>query len=104
MTPRALLSLIVLTVVAIIGAIIVLVSEQIASAGDRGGGEQMFAEVVSRRDDLSQLTLTTSRYELRLEYRDGRWVSVDRGDYPVRAARSRSALRLPPFITEPGRG
>ena len=85
MTPRALLSLIVLTAVAIIGAIIVLVSEQIASAGDRGGGEQMFAAVESRRADLSQLTLTTARYELRLEFRDGRWVSIDRGDYPVRA-------------------
>ncbi len=85
MTPRAFLSLIIVTGIAVLAAIVVLVSEQIASSAAQRGGSLMFPELQAREGELSQLTIETSRYTLVLAYRDGRWVSVDRGDYPVRS-------------------
>jgi hypothetical protein len=83
MSPGAFLSLLVATVLAVIGAAIAIVSQQDLGARQRQGGVLLFPELNARIDDLHQLRVETTRYGLVLEQRAGDWVAVDRGDYPA---------------------
>lgn len=85
MTPRAFLSLALLTILAVIGAIVVVAMEANRVGTSDRGGDPMFPLLVERGADVSQVTVEARRYSVTLERRNGGWVAIDRGDYPVKS-------------------
>ncbi len=84
MSPRGFISFAIVTGIALIAAIALVVSQQIAASGDRRAGGLMFAELAERSADVSTVTIEGPNYTIALERRaDGQWVASDRGNYPV---------------------
>lgn len=84
MSPRSFLALVIATVVMSVAAVALVLSEQAAAVPPFESGDRLFPELTARADDIGRLDITTARYSIRLANRDGTWVAVDRGDYPVR--------------------
>ncbi len=85
MSRKGFLTLVAATALAVIMAIGLVVSAELSAVNPQPGGDPMFQALIDGADDLRSVVIETPRYQLRLEYRDGRWFAVDRGDYPVRA-------------------
>ncbi|MCW5697638.1 MAG: DUF4340 domain-containing protein [Bauldia sp.] len=86
MSPRAFLTLVVATAIAVVAAIVLIVTEQVVEV-DTAQGQPMFPSLQAGPvDNLSQVTLETPRYRLVMERRESGWVSIERGDYPIRQA------------------
>lgn len=100
MTPRAFLSLLFLTLIAVVGAIVVLVVEQSNVVAADRGGDLMFPELGARMGDVTQVTVEARRYTLTLERRGDQWLAINRGDYPVRAEPIDQLLTAMAQVTE----
>lgn len=106
MSRRAFLTLFAVTLLTAIVALGLLISEQVSANVPRIGGAPMFPEIGERVDDLDRLVIENRRYSIALENRDGTWVAVNQGDYPVKletAARIVGALAAM-TIVEPKTG
>jgi hypothetical protein len=84
MTQRSFFVLLLLTVVAFVGAVVAIVVEQASSRPDPAGGLPVFPLLVQREADITQVTLESRRWTVVLEKRGDEWFSIDRGDYPIR--------------------
>ncbi len=85
MSPRGFLTFAIVTATALLAAITFVIVEQIAASGDRRSGGLMFAELADRAGEVSQVSIDARRYKIVVELRDGQWIAIDRGDYPVRS-------------------
>jgi len=85
MSSRGFISLTVLTAIALVIAIVLIVSEQIQASGDRRGGGLMFPDLAEHADEIAVIEIHARRYDMELARVDGQWVATDRADYPVRA-------------------
>src|SRR5688572_17971935 len=83
MSRRGFLILGVSTAIAVVAALGLVLAAELSDDRGLSGDELLFPALAADIDELSTVTIETARYQLRLEYRDGRWLSVDRGDYPV---------------------
>jgi hypothetical protein len=61
------------------------VTQQIAASASQRGGGLMFPEFAARADEDMRITIEARQYAIVIERRGDQWVSIDRGDYPVRA-------------------
>jgi len=86
MSPRAFLSLLVLTVVSALVAIVVVFTQPDFGTSNLAGGAPLLPELTGRVDDVRKVTIEYPGYRLQIERRDDAWVASDRGSYPVRAA------------------
>ncbi len=84
MTPRAFLTLAIVTVVAVIGAGWALVSEQLASNPARPSQAPVFAALADHPNDVSRVEIQNRSYKLVLEKRGNDWVAIELGDYPAK--------------------
>ncbi|MGD9740176.1 MAG: hypothetical protein AB7S41_15820 [Parvibaculaceae bacterium] len=100
MTARAFLSLLALTVVAVIGAIVVLVIEQSNVVVAARGGSLMFPELAEERAQVTQVSVDALRYDITVEKQGDRWVAIDRGGYPVRSEPVEQLLTAMAQVTE----
>lgn len=100
MTARAFLSLLAITVVAVIGAIVVLVSEQASVAVAARGGALMFPELADNMSSVTEVRIEARRYQLTLHKSGDQWVAVDRGEYPVRSEPIQQLLTAMAQVTE----
>ncbi len=85
MSARGFLALLVVTAIALLAAVALVVSEQIDASNDRGAGGLVFPDLDERIADVTQVAIEARRYSMTLERRNGSWVAIDRGDYPVRS-------------------
>lgn len=83
MSRKGFLILGVSTAIAVVAALGLVLAAELSDDRGLSGDELLFPALAADIDELSSVTIETARYQLRLEYRDGRWLSVDRGDYPV---------------------
>lgn len=83
MSRRGLLVLGVSTVIAVVAALGLIMSAELSDGRELPGDELLFPALAADIDDVSSVVIETGRYQLRLELRDGNWLAVDRGDYPV---------------------
>lgn len=100
MTARAFLSLLAVTAVAAIGAIIVLIIEQSNVVVAARGGDLMFPELAERQSEVSQVTIDALRYDITVEKQGDRWVAIDRGGYPVRSEPVEQLITAMSQVTE----
>jgi hypothetical protein len=100
MTARGFLSLLALTAIAVLGAIIVLVIEQSHVAVADRGGDLMFPQLAERMSDVTEVTVQARRYEMTLQRQGEQWVATDRGGYPVRAGPINQLLTAMAQVTE----
>ena len=84
MSPRAFLTLAVLTVVAVIGAAWVLLAEQRASTIVRPTDAPLFPALTERADEVQRIEIKNRNYDLTLERQGDIWVVPEMGNYPVR--------------------
>lgn len=80
MSTRGLIVLLVVTVVAVLGAIVAAVLPT-RSVGDAAAGGLMFPELARRVGDVDKVVVQTPQYTVAWEQRDGAWVSPEHGDY-----------------------
>lgn len=85
MSPRGYITLAAATAIALIAAIVLIVTEQLQASTDRHGTDLMFPALAERQAEITQVSIDALRYDLVLEKRDGQWVAVNNGDYPVRS-------------------
>jgi hypothetical protein len=84
MSSRGFITLAGVTALALIVAIILVVSEQIQASNDRRSGGLMFAELAERSEEVASVAIEARRYSIELALVDGQWVAADRANYPVR--------------------
>jgi hypothetical protein len=81
--PREFVILLVVSIIAVLGAIVVAGLPTLR-ATDSVAGEQMFPQLSQHLADASKVMVLTPQYTISWELRDGIWVSPERGDYPAR--------------------
>ncbi len=84
MTPKAFLTLAILTGVAVVGAGVAVVAEQRASVVAKPGDEPMFPAVANDPGAVASLTIKGASYSLALAKQGNVWVASDMGNYPVK--------------------
>jgi hypothetical protein len=83
-SPRGFVILLVVTVVAVLGAILITVQPTVR-ATDTVAGEQMFPDLAADGAEAGEVTVVTPQYTIAWQRRDdGTWVAPERGDYPAR--------------------
>lgn len=85
MSARGFVVLLLVTVLAALGAVFAAVQPTLSGA-DRVAGEPMFPGLGQQIGRVGKITVETPQYSISWEQRDGAWVSPERGDYPARKA------------------
>lgn len=83
MSPRAFLILLVITAIAVVGAIAAAVQPSL-SEPESGGGDPMFPVLAQRAAEARRIVVETPDYSATWEFLDGLWVDAGRGNYPGR--------------------
>lgn len=81
MSSRGFFALLVVTVLAVLGAIVAAVQPTLSGA-DSVRGDPVFAALGPKLGEVGKITVQTPQYSATWEKRDGVWVSTDHGDYP----------------------
>jgi hypothetical protein len=82
MSPRGFVILLVVTVLAAIGAIVMAV-QPAASDTDAVAGDPMFPALSQKLADAGEISVTTPQYTITWKRQGDGWVSPERGDYPA---------------------
>lgn len=82
MSPRGFVILLVVTVLAAIGAIVMAV-QPAASDTDAVAGDPMFPALGQKLADAGEISVTTPQYTITWKRQGDGWVSPERGDYPA---------------------
>jgi len=80
MSIRGFVVLLVVTVLAVVGAIVAALLPA-RSVGDAAAGELMFPELARRVSEVNRVVVETPQYSVSWEQRDGTWVSPELGGY-----------------------
>lgn len=91
MRVRTFLVLLLVTVVAVIGAA-VSVGRESRPAMAAGAGEKVFPDLLDHLDRLRAIRIRTADRTLTIRYKDGGWRLEEQGDYPVDADRVRAMV------------
>jgi Domain of unknown function (DUF4340) len=91
MTPRAVLGLALVTLIATCGALYVTL-QQPAAGPARVGDDPAFPALRALPDAVAKVIITTPAGALTLTRSDDRWVAPDRHDYPVAADKLRELI------------
>lgn len=83
MSPRGFVILLIVTLVALVGAIVAAVQPTM-SGTDSVAGAPMFPALGQSVPDASTVRVQTPQYTASWKWQDGVWVSPERGDYPAR--------------------
>ena len=82
MSPRGFVILLVVTVLAAIGAIVMAV-QPATSDTDAVAGDPMFPALSQKLADAGEISVTTPQYTITWKRQGDGWVSPERGDYPA---------------------
>lgn len=83
MSPRGFVILLVITVLAAIGAIVMAV-QPAASDMEAVAGDAMFPALSQKLADAGEISIETPQYSITWKRQGDGWISPERGDYPAR--------------------
>lgn len=83
MSPRSFFALLAVTVVALVVAAVLIVTDSGGDNVPNVAGDPMFPALAEHVEDIGEIVIETKSYRLDLRNVDGRWVAANLGNYPI---------------------